>query len=148
MDQIEGVGGKGLPWEGANLTAQHRRCLGIFKASVTTLLSRDPSKRPSMKQFCDSCDRVLAGNTTVQAPPPSPFPAPLPAQQATAQPNTSVFPPPASCINKLPSDRTFPSALATQGYVPPAAAAAPSAQRLVSPGEAYAIPVPEPRRQV
>ena len=58
MDQLEGLGGKELPWEGTSLTAQRRRCLGVFKASIVMLLSRDPSKRPSMSQFCDSCDRA------------------------------------------------------------------------------------------
>ena len=66
MDQIEGVNGQGLPWEPASLTALHRRKLGIFKASIVKLLSRNPVDRPSMSDFCDSCDRVLAGSTTVQ----------------------------------------------------------------------------------
>lgn len=70
MDRIEGVNGRELPWEGASFTSREgvnkRRRLGIFKATVSTLLARDPARRPSMKQFCDSCNRVLAGSTTVQ----------------------------------------------------------------------------------
>jgi hypothetical protein len=66
MDRIEGLYGQELPWEGARVTPAIRRQLGIFKAIITNLLSRDPVKRPSMSQFCDSCDRVLAGSTSVQ----------------------------------------------------------------------------------
>ena len=39
---------------------------GVFRGSVMELLSRDPSQRPSMEHFCELCDRVLAGTTTVQ----------------------------------------------------------------------------------
>jgi hypothetical protein len=66
MDQIQGLKGRQLPWEGANLTAVNRSRLGIFRGSVLMLLSRDPAKRPSMQQFCETCDRVLAGSSTVQ----------------------------------------------------------------------------------
>lgn len=67
MDQIEGLKGMELPWEGRSLSAANRRRLGIIKGRVFSLLSRDPAKRPSMEQFCDSCNRVLAGSTSVQA---------------------------------------------------------------------------------
>jgi hypothetical protein len=67
MDQIEGVNGRQLPWEGAKLTSHNRRRLGLFRASISMLLSRDPAKRPSMEEFCDACDRVLAGSISVQA---------------------------------------------------------------------------------
>lgn len=66
MDKIEGVNGKHLPWEGANLTPANRRRLGVFRESVVMLLSRDPAMRPSAEEFCDTCDRVLAGSTSVQ----------------------------------------------------------------------------------
>ena len=66
MDRIEGMHGLQLPWEDACMTAVNRRKLGVFRGSVMELLSRDPSQRPSMEQFCESCDRVLAGTTTVQ----------------------------------------------------------------------------------
>lgn len=66
MDRIEGVNGMELPWEGTSLTPDNRRQLGIFKATMLTLLSRDPVNRPSMEQFCESCNRVLACSTSVQ----------------------------------------------------------------------------------
>lgn len=65
MDRIEGVNCMKLPWEGALLPTV-RRQLGVFKDSVLKLLARDPAERPSMEQFCISCDRVLAGSTSVQ----------------------------------------------------------------------------------
>ena len=66
MDRIEGMHGLQLPWEDACMTAANRRKMGVFRGCVMELLSRDPSQRPSMEQFCESCDRVLAGTTTVQ----------------------------------------------------------------------------------
>lgn len=65
MDRIEGRNGLQLPWEG-DMSPKVRRKLGIFRATVLKLLERDPAKRPSMKEFCASCDRVLAGSTSVQ----------------------------------------------------------------------------------
>ena len=70
MDCIQGLNGKQLPWEGSRLTPKNRRRLGIFKSSVTALLSRDPRQRPSMAHFCYTCNRVLAGSTTVQSSSP------------------------------------------------------------------------------
>ena len=67
MDRIEGVNGGQLPWEGISLTPGNRRKLGIFRTSLMALLARDARQRPSMAAFCDTCDRVLAGSTTVQA---------------------------------------------------------------------------------
>jgi hypothetical protein len=66
MDRIEGLNGQQLPWEGEGITPAIKRCLGIFKTPIISLLSRDPSARPSMSEFCDSCNRVLAGSTSVQ----------------------------------------------------------------------------------
>jgi hypothetical protein len=63
MDQIEGHNGKLLPWEGDNMTAETRSCLGLFKESLLTLLSRDPALRPSMDLFHTTCANMLAGNT-------------------------------------------------------------------------------------
>lgn len=65
MDRIEGVQGLQLPWEGT-LSPAVRTQLGIFRSSVLKLLARDPDERPSLEEFCVSCDRVLAGTTTVQ----------------------------------------------------------------------------------
>lgn len=66
MARIEGLQGLQLPWEGA-MAPEVRRQLGIFKDSVLQLLARKPESRPSMEEFCVTCDRVLAGSTTVQA---------------------------------------------------------------------------------
>lgn len=65
MDRIQGCNGLHLPWDGS-LSPAVRRQLGIFRESVLALLARDPGKRPSMEQFCVSCDRVLAGSVSVQ----------------------------------------------------------------------------------
>jgi serine/threonine protein kinase len=66
MDRIEGLNGKELPWEGKSLTPAIRRRLGVFKVTITSLLSRDPAARPSMNKFCEICNRVLAGSSSVQ----------------------------------------------------------------------------------
>jgi hypothetical protein len=63
MDQIEGRNGKLLPWEGANMTAEIRSCLGLFNESLLMLLSRDPAMRPSMELFYKTCANILSGNT-------------------------------------------------------------------------------------
>lgn len=65
MDRIEGLNGLKLPWEAGALSAADRRNLGVFKKSITALLSRDPEQRPSMEQFCELCNKVLAGSTSV-----------------------------------------------------------------------------------
>lgn len=64
MDEIQGVNGQLLPFEGALLTTKIKRRLGVFKNLVLLLLARNPEDRPTMAQFCASCDRVLAGSTT------------------------------------------------------------------------------------
>jgi hypothetical protein len=66
MYRNEGLSGSELPWEDASLTPVGRKQLGIFKSSVLTLLSHEPTKRLSMEQFCDTCNRVLASSTSVQ----------------------------------------------------------------------------------
>lgn len=65
MDHIQGMNGLQLPWEGTVQPAV-RRQLGIFKGNVLHLLARDPAERPSMAEFCRSCDRALAGSSSVQ----------------------------------------------------------------------------------
>lgn len=65
MDRIEGLNGLKFPWEGT-MSPAVRRQLGVFRDSVLQLLARDPEQRPSMEEFCLSCDRVLAGSTSVQ----------------------------------------------------------------------------------
>lgn len=52
MDQIEGVNGEMLPWEGERLTPQVRSQLRLFQDALLQLLHRDPLQRPSMAQFC------------------------------------------------------------------------------------------------
>ena len=51
--------------EDACMRAASRRKLWVFRSSLMSLLSRDPSQRPSMAKFCATCNRVLAGSTTV-----------------------------------------------------------------------------------
>ena len=63
MDQIQGVGGEGLPWEGERLTPQVQGRLRLFRGELLQLLHRDPLQRPSMAQFCRSCARVLGDLT-------------------------------------------------------------------------------------
>ena len=65
MDRIQGLNGLELPWDANVLSAQDQRRMGVFTASITALLSKDPSQRPSMEQFCESCNKVLAGSTSV-----------------------------------------------------------------------------------
>jgi hypothetical protein len=61
MDQIEGRNGKQLPWEGASLRTEHKKCLGVFRDSLMMLLSRDSSMRPSMEHLHESCEALLTG---------------------------------------------------------------------------------------
>lgn len=64
MDQIEGVNGALLPWEGDRLTDAVRSKLRLFKGALLQLLHRDPLQRPSMREFCRTCSHVL-GETTI-----------------------------------------------------------------------------------
>lgn len=64
MDQIEGINGEEGPWEGANFTAARKVQLGIFRHDILRLLHRDAGERPSMGQFCNMCNRILAGTAT------------------------------------------------------------------------------------
>jgi hypothetical protein len=66
MDRIEGLNGLELPWEGGGVAPAMIRRLGIFKNLISRMLSRDPLTRPSMSEFCDFCDSVLSGSTSVQ----------------------------------------------------------------------------------
>lgn len=67
MDQIQGVNGGEMPWEGSRLTREKRNALGVFRDSLLMLLNRDPALRPSMAQFCETCNLVLAGAPTHEA---------------------------------------------------------------------------------
>ena len=48
------------------MTATNLRRLGVLHSSLMALLPRNPSQRPSMEQFCETCTIVLAGSTTLQ----------------------------------------------------------------------------------
>lgn len=65
MDQIEAVKGMQLPWENALSQEVHNQ-LGVFRKHVLKLLARDPAERPSMEEFCASCDCMLDGTTDVR----------------------------------------------------------------------------------
>ena len=59
MDQIEGVNGEVLPWEGERLTPQVKSQLRLFQDALLQLLHRDCAQRPSMAQFCRTCARIV-----------------------------------------------------------------------------------------
>lgn len=63
MDQIQGVNGEMLPWEGERLTPQVKSKLRLFHGTLLQLLHREPEERPSMKQFCRTCAKVLGDHT-------------------------------------------------------------------------------------
>ena len=48
-----------LPWEGANLTMEHKERLGVLRKAVLQLLERDPARRPSMRAFSDKCRALM-----------------------------------------------------------------------------------------
>jgi hypothetical protein len=66
MDQIEGRNGEQLPWESDTLSAEDRNCLGRYRDSLMMLLSRNSAVRPSMEEFYNSCEHVLAGSTSLR----------------------------------------------------------------------------------
>lgn len=59
------LGKQPLPWEEGQLTAAQRSRLGVFRRPVVQLLERDPSRRPSLQQFCDMCTSIFSATTTV-----------------------------------------------------------------------------------
>lgn len=63
MDRIMGERGLQMPWEGAQMTRSLRRKLGVFKDALMQLVDRDPAKRPSMADFCHTCNQVLGGTS-------------------------------------------------------------------------------------
>ena len=68
MNEIEGLNGRQLPWEGGNLTADVRSKLGIFRGDILKLLERDPERRLGVGAFCTSCSRILAASSHVDSP--------------------------------------------------------------------------------
>lgn len=71
MNELAGTEGAELPWEGIRLTPQIQNKLQLFQGSVLQLLHRDPAQRPSMRQFCRICSKVLGENTEVPTQVPS-----------------------------------------------------------------------------
>jgi hypothetical protein len=65
IEQIQGSNGEHLPWEGKGMTAAKLKQLGVFRTDILKLLDRDPSKRPSMAQFCDTCARLVAAASSL-----------------------------------------------------------------------------------
>lgn len=64
MDQIEGVNGGHLPWEGDRLTRGTMQQLKMFQGEVLRLLDRDPLRRPSLRAFHRTCRSVLGDVST------------------------------------------------------------------------------------
>ena len=62
-DQIQGVNGAVLPWEGERLTERVKGQLRLFQDALLQLLHHDPLQRPSMAQFCRTCSRMLGGES-------------------------------------------------------------------------------------
>jgi hypothetical protein len=54
------LGSEMAPWEHPMTAAAMLRPLGHFKGPVLAMLERDPRNRPSMLQFKQACQRVLA----------------------------------------------------------------------------------------
>ena len=67
MDVIQQRKGKQCPWEGSALSPDVRKKLGIFKNILLELLARNPDKRPSMAEFCASCNRILSSTSNVES---------------------------------------------------------------------------------
>lgn len=55
MAQLKGE--QELPWEGERFRTHptDRRRLGVFRQQVLALLDRQPERRATMAEFCDSC---------------------------------------------------------------------------------------------
>jgi hypothetical protein len=64
MDQIEGVNGMQLPWEGENLTEINRKKMSLYKGALLQLLDRNPLKRPTMRAFHRTCQNILGDVST------------------------------------------------------------------------------------
>lgn len=55
-----------LPWE-QRATDDALRKLGAFKGPVLQLLHRDPTRRVSLRHFCDTCNGLFVSRTTIEA---------------------------------------------------------------------------------
>lgn len=67
--RILGQDGLTLPWEVTPLPPAARRRIGAFKKALQELLNRRAAHRPSMHEFGELCDRLLAASTL--EPPPA-----------------------------------------------------------------------------
>lgn len=60
--------GEVLPWEeGSSEREAILAALGIFKAPVLALLSRDAPRRPPLQQFCARAEAALSGGIPAAA---------------------------------------------------------------------------------
>ena len=53
------LGEEQLPWEGSNLTFDHRTRLGALRRPILQLLEREPAQRTSMQAFSDRCRSMV-----------------------------------------------------------------------------------------
>lgn len=67
LDQIGGVNGEELPWEGQRLDDRTKAKMQMFRGALDSLLHRDPAQRPQMRDFYRVCRGIL-GDDYTQAP--------------------------------------------------------------------------------
>lgn len=90
--RILGQDGLKLPWE-LPLPPADKKKIGVFKKGLQALLNRKAAYRPSMHEFGELCDRLLASSTSV--PPPSPVTPDsriIPNSAASRTPEAEVIP--------------------------------------------------------
>lgn len=61
-----------LPWEGARLTLEVQRQLGVFRRPVLQLLAREPGDRISLRQFARDCESIFDSPSLVNTAPAAP----------------------------------------------------------------------------
>lgn len=57
------LGDQDLPWEGTRAAPDTMRKLRSLRSPIMLLLERDPARRLSMQQFCESCDDIFGTRT-------------------------------------------------------------------------------------
>lgn len=57
------LGDQELPWEGARAAPETMRKLRSLRTPVLALLDRNPQRRLTMQQFCESCDDIFGTRT-------------------------------------------------------------------------------------
>lgn len=65
LGQIAGDVGEQLPWEDRETRGRIIGALGALKRHILQLVSREPSQRPSMPDFCRACNRLLHSTASV-----------------------------------------------------------------------------------